>query len=52
MSPKVSVLIRKNSREVIRVITNHYKKGSNQSDRRYCQYNNEGADGMIFFHSF
>jgi hypothetical protein len=26
MSPKISVLIRKNSHEVIRVITNHYTK--------------------------
>jgi hypothetical protein len=37
MSPKISVLI----------ITR-----SVQSDRRYCQYNTEGADEMIFFHSF
>jgi hypothetical protein len=28
MSPKISVLIRKNSHEVIRVITTHYKKCS------------------------
>jgi hypothetical protein len=42
MSPKISVLIRKNAHEVIRVITR-----SVQSDHRYCQYNNEGADEMI-----
>jgi hypothetical protein len=36
MSPKVSVLIRKNSDEVIRVITNHYN-----------MYNNEGAAESI-----
>jgi hypothetical protein len=28
MSPKISILIRKNSQEVIKVITNHYKKCS------------------------
>jgi hypothetical protein len=42
MSPKISVLIRKNSHEVIRLITR-----SVQSDHRYCHYNNEGADEMI-----
>jgi hypothetical protein len=41
MSPKISVLIRKNSHEVIRVITNHYTKC-------YCRYNNEGTDEMNF----
>jgi hypothetical protein len=29
MSPKLTVLIRKNSHQAIRVITNHYKKCSN-----------------------
>jgi hypothetical protein len=46
MSPKISVLIRKNSYEVISnqliIITR-----SVQSDRRYCQYNNEGSDEII-----
>jgi hypothetical protein len=46
MTPKIGVIIRKNSHKVIRVksliITT-----SVQSDRRYCQYNNEGADEMI-----
>jgi hypothetical protein len=46
MSLKISVLIHKNSHEVIRVITNHYTKCS--KGPRYCQYNNEGADEMIF----
>jgi CRISPR/Cas system-associated endonuclease/helicase Cas3 len=45
MFPKISVLIRKNSHEVMKVITNNYKKL--QSDSRYCQYNNEGTDEMI-----
>jgi hypothetical protein len=45
MSSKISVLIRKNSHEVMKVITNNYKKL--QSDSRYCQYNNEGTDEMI-----
>jgi hypothetical protein len=31
MSPKISVLIRKNCHEVISVITNHYKKCSKSS---------------------
>jgi hypothetical protein len=42
MSPKISVLIRKNLHEVIRVTR------SVQSDRRYCQFNNKGTDEMIF----
>jgi hypothetical protein len=44
MSPTISVLIRKNSPEVIRVITNHYTKCPKCP---YCQYNNEEADEII-----
>jgi hypothetical protein len=49
MSLEISVLIRKNSHGVIRVISNQSLTitRSVQSDRRYCQYNNEGADEMI-----
>jgi hypothetical protein len=42
MSTKISAVISKNSHEVIRVITNHYKKCS--EGPRCCQYNNKGAD--------
>jgi hypothetical protein len=49
MSLEISVLIRKNSRGVIRVISNQSLTitRSVQSDRRYYQYNNEGSDEMI-----
>jgi hypothetical protein len=40
MSPEISVFIGKNSHEVITKTV--------QSCRRCCQYNNEGADEIIF----
>jgi hypothetical protein len=47
MSPKISVLICKNSHEGIRVIKSLIITRSVQSDRHYCKYNNESADEMI-----
>jgi hypothetical protein len=41
MSPKISVLIRKNSYKVIKVITSLTVTRSVQSDRRYCQYSTQ-----------
>jgi hypothetical protein len=38
--------MRKNSHEVIKVITLIIKR-SVQRDRRYCQYNNEGANEIF-----